>query len=210
MNVQPLLCDERQDCMFDKEGFRHDDFCDEMWVPFDGVRKIPGLSSSVHENGRFMNPPSWNVPEHPTFFRMLPFLLRSRPKPPADFSRSVTHSTNALSEKVASLGVRRCVWLGHACFFVQLENGIAFVTDPVLTEKAGPLGLIGPKRITQAGCTTEELKRNADFVLISHSHYDHLSLDAVRAIGNQVQWFVPTGLGQFVSIKVCCFVPRER
>ncbi len=94
-------------------------------------------------------------------------LLPRRPKVPEDFVHQMVHSENALDFVVGEEKLRS-VWLGHACFFVQLENGICFVTDPVLTDRCGPLGLLGPKRVTPAGATAQQLKERADFVLISH------------------------------------------
>lgn len=98
-----------------------------MWEPFDGIRAVPGLSSSVFLNGRFRNPESWNEPRVP-FSKFAKFLFSARPKAPPNFERDMVHSTSALAEKDAKSLVRRSVWLGHACFFVELENGIRFVT----------------------------------------------------------------------------------
>ena len=66
---------------------------------------------------------------------------------------------------------------------MTITLGIQFVTDPVLTARCGPLSFLGPRRFTPAGCTAAELRERADFVLISHNHYDHLSVEAVREIG---------------------------
>lgn len=31
-------------------------------------------------------------------------------------------------------------------------------------------------------------------MLVSHNHYDHLDVEAVRQLGNSVHWYVPLGL----------------
>ena len=75
-------------------------------------------------------------------------------------------------------------WIGHASFLFQTGSGLTILTDPVFEERASPLSFAGPKRHQPPGLALGELPR-IDAVLISHSHYDHLSRDSLRALYRQ-------------------------
>lgn len=75
-------------------------------------------------------------------------------------------------------------WIGHASFLLQTGNGVNILTDPVFDERASPVSFAGPKRLQPPGLALDELP-HIDAVLISHSHYDHLSLDSLRALYRQ-------------------------
>jgi N-acyl-phosphatidylethanolamine-hydrolysing phospholipase D len=70
------------------------------------------------------------------------------------------------------------------------------LTDPVWSTRVGPpfLQMIGPKRFQSPPASIDSIIEYVDVVLISHSHYDHLDLEAVKAIGNAKFWIVPMGL----------------
>jgi N-acyl-phosphatidylethanolamine-hydrolysing phospholipase D len=74
-------------------------------------------------------------------------------------------------------------WIGHATMLAQL-GGLNIITDPVFSERASPLGFIGPKRHAAPGLALAELPR-IDAVLISHNHYDHLDDASVRVLNAQ-------------------------
>lgn len=75
-------------------------------------------------------------------------------------------------------------WIGHATFLYQTGTGVNILTDPVFEERASPLSFAGPKRHQAPGIALSALPR-IDVVLISHSHYDHLSIDSLRALWRQ-------------------------
>lgn len=72
------------------------------------------------------------------------------------------------------------MWIGHATFLVQL-GGWNCLTDPMFSRRASPTQLIGPARFTPAACAVDDLPP-IHFVLLSHSHYDHLDGESVRAV----------------------------
>ncbi len=74
----------------------------------------------------------------------------------------------------------RLTWLGHASWLVQLD-GVSLLVDPALG--AGLPGFIA--RNAGPGLTTAELPE-IDAQLVTHSHYDHLDLPTLQAVGAPV------------------------
>lgn len=68
----------------------------------------------------------------------------------------------------------RATWLGHACYYVEFPSGLRVLFDPVFEERCSPFTFLGPKRYTEVPCHIKDLPV-VDVVVISHSHYDHLS-----------------------------------
>jgi len=75
-------------------------------------------------------------------------------------------------------------WIGHATFLFQSGTGVNILTDPVFDERASPLPFAGPKRHQAPGVALADLPR-IDVILLSHSHYDHLSKASLRALYRQ-------------------------
>lgn len=75
-------------------------------------------------------------------------------------------------------------WIGHATFLFQTGTGLNILTDPVFDERASPLSFAGPKRHQPPGVALQDLPR-IDVILISHSHYDHLSRASLRQLYRQ-------------------------
>ncbi|CAG8973495.1 hypothetical protein HYALB_00002820 [Hymenoscyphus albidus] len=78
-----------------------------------------------------------------------------------------------LPSRTASTSLR-ATWLGHACYYVEFPGGLRVLFDPVFEERCSPSSHIGPKRYTEIPCMIKDLPV-VDVVVISHSHYDHLS-----------------------------------
>jgi len=88
-------------------------------------------------------------------------------------------------------------WIGHSTVLIQ-HQGANILTDPILTERASPLPFAGPRRRSAAALTLEELPP-IDVVVISHNHYDHLDTRTIRALGNGPRYFVPLGVGRWLT-----------
>jgi len=71
-------------------------------------------------------------------------------------------------------------WIGHATWLLQTTRG-NFLTDPHFSRRAGPFGLIGPRRVHAPGLAFEALPR-IDAVLLSHDHYDHCDEPTLRRL----------------------------
>ncbi|HET8644067.1 MAG TPA: MBL fold metallo-hydrolase, partial [Vicinamibacteria bacterium] len=133
-------------------------------------------------------------PAQPSPGLVLPFLWRRmkaslRPRPSA--APHVAHDPAALALDPG------LTWIGHATFLVHLE-GVRFLTDPVFAHRVSPLPFAGPQRLVPLGIPLAALPR-VDFAVISHDHYDHTDLAAVRALAARgVRFVVPRGLAALV------------
>jgi N-acyl-phosphatidylethanolamine-hydrolysing phospholipase D len=85
-------------------------------------------------------------------------------------------------------------WIGHATLLVQVD-GLAILTDPQWSDRAGPFSWLGPRRLVPPGVAFEDLPR-IDVVIISHDHFDHLDLPTVRRLAatHDPLFVVPLGL----------------
>jgi N-acyl-phosphatidylethanolamine-hydrolysing phospholipase D len=92
-------------------------------------------------------------------------------------------------------------WIGHASTLVQ-AGGANILTDPVFSERASPLGFVGPKRHVPPGLALDELP-HIDAVVISHNHYDHLDEASVTALAGQAGgpplFIVPLGVKAWLA-----------
>ncbi len=92
-----------------------------------------------------------------------------------------------------AVGELALTFIGHSTFLLQLD-GLTILTDPIFARRAGPFGLLGPKRVRSAALRLEELPA-IDVVLVSHNHYDHLDLATLRWLARERQPRFVTSLG---------------
>jgi len=92
-------------------------------------------------------------------------------------------------------------FIGQATFLLQF-SGLTVLTDPVFATRAGPFGLLGPKRVCPPALRLGELPR-IDVVLLSHNHYDHLDLSALRWLARhrRPQFVAPLGLKSWLETR---------
>lgn len=123
----------------------------------------------------------------------LPLLLRhitnNAEKAPNPFYRFKEQALAAADTAALQLN-----WLGHAAVLIKSGNTY-ILTDPMLTSRASPLPLLGPKRFFPSPIAPESLPP-LDAVIISHDHYDHLDYKSIKAIQHKVAlFFVPLAVG---------------
>jgi N-acyl-phosphatidylethanolamine-hydrolysing phospholipase D len=122
---------------------------------------------------------------------MLPFLARkawTSMVPRSGAARLVPFDREALEENPS------VTWVGHSTLLVRMD-GVTFLTDPMFSERASPVGFAGPKRLVPPGVPLAALPP-IDFVLLSHDHYDHTDLPSVEALARRgARFLVPLGLG---------------
>jgi N-acyl-phosphatidylethanolamine-hydrolysing phospholipase D len=93
----------------------------------------------------------------------------------------------------------RAVWLGHASFLLQ-GGGVSLLVDPVFSEHCGPLPFPSLRRKVPPPCAIAELPR-IDAVLLTHSHYDHLDLPTLRALGKSTPLCIAEGHAEWLRRK---------
>jgi len=70
----------------------------------------------------------------------------------------------------------------------------------VYADRAGPWGLLGPRRVRRPAVAFDDLPR-IDVVLLSHNHYDHCDLRTLRALAHRFDPVVVTPLGNAPLLK---------
>lgn len=95
----------------------------------------------------------------------------------------------ALPKTLAREDARLAVsWIGHATVLVQMDDKM-ILTDPVLTETVGLLS----RRLVALPMDPADMPP-LDAVLVSHMHFDHLSLGSLAKIEDKVhRLYVPEG-----------------
>jgi L-ascorbate metabolism protein UlaG (beta-lactamase superfamily) len=84
-------------------------------------------------------------------------------------------------------------FIGHSTFLIQTEAG-NLLTDPMYSQRAGPLNLIGPRRVRQPAIRFDDLPPISTIAL-SHNHYDHCDLPTLRRLATRFDPTVVTPLG---------------
>ena len=84
-------------------------------------------------------------------------------------------------------------FIGHSTFLLQL-SGLNILTDPLFSARTSPLSWAGPRRVRPPALALEQLPR-IDVVLVSHNHYDHLDLPALRWLARERRPQIITTLG---------------
>ena len=84
-------------------------------------------------------------------------------------------------------------FIGHATFLIQTSAG-NILTDPMYSQRAGPLNLLGPRRVRQPAVLFDDLPPIST-VLLSHNHYDHCDLRTLGMLATRFDPIVVTPLG---------------
>jgi L-ascorbate metabolism protein UlaG (beta-lactamase superfamily) len=84
----------------------------------------------------------------------------------------------------------RVRWLGHSTVLIELD-GVRALTDPLLRKQVLHLRRAVPLEVDEAS--------EADVVLLSHLHYDHVDLPSLRKLDRTIPLVVPRGAGALVS-----------
>lgn len=97
----------------------------------------------------------------------------------------------------AMRGQNTITWIGHMTALLRID-GKTVLTDPWLSDYATPIPPVGPKRYVPPALGLDELPK-IDFVIISHSHFDHLDLPTIDALPGKetITAIVPLKLGDY-------------
>lgn len=88
----------------------------------------------------------------------------------------------------------RLTWMGHSTVLAEID-GRRVLFDPVWGRRCSPFSFVGPKRLHEPPVPLKELVE-ADAIVISHDHYDHLDMPTIKALaGTGTRFVVPLGVG---------------
>jgi L-ascorbate metabolism protein UlaG (beta-lactamase superfamily) len=158
-----------------------------------------GPVSAHYDGQRFYNPDGEQRAPGPKRRSPLDIWLRlqrlnAQSPWPAHVATPRGHAAN-----VSDPGRMVVTWIGHSTVLVQ-AGGINILTDPIYAEKAGPWGLIGPRRVRDPGIAFEDLP-HIDLVLVSHDHWDHMDLPTLRRLWERDHPLIVTSLGNDTLIR---------
>jgi N-acyl-phosphatidylethanolamine-hydrolysing phospholipase D len=125
----------------------------------------------------------------PFSFRRIRSSLAGRPGAPER-----VENDGAFLRENARHSIPTATWIGHSTLLVQMGD-LSFLTDPSWSSTASPVSWLGPRRFVPPGVAFEALPP-IDFVVISHSHYDHLDLPTLVRLAQRdprTRFLVPLG-----------------
>lgn len=163
---------------------------------------MPNQPAHHLADGRFRNPYNDNPPAPATLGDRVPFFWSMLWR---GFDTVTVPAGHVLPRSEVDAGLARhhnadsYTWLGHAAFLIRL-NGATILTDPYLSDRAGPFNMLGPKRYVPPAIPAAELPP-VDILTVSHNHYDHLDLGAIAAISDKarISVIVPLGIGRYFT-----------
>jgi L-ascorbate metabolism protein UlaG (beta-lactamase superfamily) len=90
-------------------------------------------------------------------------------------------------------------FIGHATLLIQTPAG-NILTDPMYSQRAGPLNMIGPRRVRQPAVPFDDLPP-ISIVLLSHNHYDHCDRRTLRLLAQRFDPLVITPLANGALVR---------
>ena len=98
-----------------------------------------------------------------------------------------------LDEFISAKNEMKVVWFGHSTFLVNFYGKIILV-DPVFSDYASPV-FFAIRRFQKTPLCLEEMPK-IDYILISHDHYDHLDMKAMKFFREKkdIKFLVPLGV----------------
>jgi L-ascorbate metabolism protein UlaG (beta-lactamase superfamily) len=90
-------------------------------------------------------------------------------------------------------------FIGHATFLIQTTDG-NILTDPMYSQRAGPLNVFGPRRVRQPAVLFDDLPAIST-VLLSHNHYDHCDRPTLGRLARRFDPIVVTPLGNGALVR---------
>jgi L-ascorbate metabolism protein UlaG (beta-lactamase superfamily) len=158
----------------------------------EGARFVRAQRSPQFENGRFRNRESRGLPKTSTREMLKRQFFGDEQREPLAAVPVVRRTARDYATPPAS-GLR-ATWIGWSSVLVEID-GMRILTDPIWSERCSPSTLVGPKRFHAPPIAIEDLPP-IDAVVISHDHYDHLDMPAIRALAAKgTRFIVPLGIG---------------
>ncbi len=153
-------------------------------------------NSPNYKKGKFKNPvPTVVMKDGTTWDTMKRWFSDTDIREPSvefDFSDK-SFAANPVSNKGLQI-----MWVGHSTLLIEID-GKRFLTDPMWSHRASPVGFAGPARFFSPPITLDQLPK-LDGVIISHDHLDHLDKLTVQKLATTgVVFYTPLGVGRHLS-----------
>jgi N-acyl-phosphatidylethanolamine-hydrolysing phospholipase D len=103
------------------------------------------------------------------------------------FSEPTQTVANKITRPVHSDTGFSVLWIGHASMLIQMDDKV-FLTDPVFTHSVGMVS----SRVVEPGIDAQNLMR-VDYMLISHTHFDHFSYGSLDQLPKGGTLILPLG-----------------
>jgi len=169
-------------------------FDEEAWRRSVASQPVEKLYAPHYKDGKYFNP--WMPMGEKKFSRFLKWRF-SKAAPYTDEEKKFRAvAIPDLKKRIQALPADSdfIAWIGHATFLIRLR-GAYWLTDPMFSDRA-----LLPKRISPPAMPAEDLEALCPMnVLISHSHYDHLDVDSIKALPQGTRIFLPPGLKAYIS-----------
>ncbi|WP_202423721.1 MBL fold metallo-hydrolase [Duganella margarita] len=163
--------------------------CQAWETRFSDDRTAVIEGSPEWRDGRFRNA----EPSHTDLPKALLQALSGAPEDVPVLPVAVALTDPALLARSPDSGLR-VTWFGHSSTLLEID-GVRILTDPIWSERASPVGWLGPRRWYAPTIALSQFPR-IDAVLISHDHYDHLDEATIVAMRHWSNLFiVPLGVG---------------
>ena len=93
----------------------------------------------------------------------------------------------------------RVTFVNHTTVLLQ-THGLNILTDPIWSERCGPVSWFGPRRVRPPGIRFDDLPP-IDLVLLSHNHYDHCDLPTLKRLArtHKAKLIAPLGNKRFLE-----------
>jgi L-ascorbate metabolism protein UlaG (beta-lactamase superfamily) len=90
-------------------------------------------------------------------------------------------------------------FIGHSTFLIQTAAGNV-LTDPMYSQRAGPLNIFGPRRVRQPAVPFADLPP-VSTVVLSHNHYDHCDVRTLGMLAKRFDPLVVTPVGNAPLVR---------
>ena len=149
--------------------------------------------SPNYRNGKFRNPiPTDNSFGPGKLWKTLKEYAGRQKRVPDQTPPIVNLSKDSFATPPAS-GLR-ITWLGHSSVLMEID-GYVVLFDPVFSNRASPLPMIGPKRFHPVPISISNLP-DINAVVISHDHFDHLDYETIVQLEPKTSvFYLPLGVG---------------
>ncbi len=162
-----------------------------------GFSNIEAIQSSPnYKNGKFINPvPTVVMKEGATWNTMKNWFRDGDIREP---SREFDFTIDSFTLTQVPKNGLRVMWIGHSTLLIEID-GKRFLTDPMWSKRASPVGFAGPSRFFAPPLTLGQLPQ-IDGVVISHDHFDHLDSSTIRTLAaTGVVFYTPLGVGSHLG-----------